>query len=192
MPARVGADPGYRWYCEDQIERARLVVLLRRLDMPLEMIARVIELDRVPASAAICALLRPTRSSITRSLARAPSRRAWARSPTLRSDLLREGQQRQRRAATALPTGSRRPRRAREYDARGHSAPQRDRTRGGVRPPGPEGRVLARDAARLRRARALDQGARPRPCRPSAPAPDRRQRTVTHDTLVIDLSLPLR
>jgi DNA-binding transcriptional MerR regulator len=46
QPARVDAGNGYRLYGEDQIERARLVALCRRLDMPLSTIAAIVELDR--------------------------------------------------------------------------------------------------------------------------------------------------
>ena len=38
-PARVDDDSGYRLYTEDQVESAQLVGLLRRLDMPLALIA---------------------------------------------------------------------------------------------------------------------------------------------------------
>jgi DNA-binding transcriptional MerR regulator len=34
-PARVDADSGYRWYAPEQLEQARLVASLRRLDVPL-------------------------------------------------------------------------------------------------------------------------------------------------------------
>ena len=40
-PAEVGADNGYRRYRESQLETARLVAMLRRLDMPLTDVARV-------------------------------------------------------------------------------------------------------------------------------------------------------
>ena len=49
-PARTDPDSGYRYYGADQVERARLVGLLRRLDMPLAVIADV--LARPPAEAA--------------------------------------------------------------------------------------------------------------------------------------------
>jgi DNA-binding transcriptional MerR regulator len=49
-PARTDPDSGYRYYGADQMERARLVGLLRRLDMPLAVIADV--LARPPAEAA--------------------------------------------------------------------------------------------------------------------------------------------
>ena len=48
-PAAVDPATGYRLYDESQVERARMVALLRRLDMPLAEIARVIDLD--PAGA---------------------------------------------------------------------------------------------------------------------------------------------
>ncbi|MFE7565670.1 MerR family transcriptional regulator [Streptomyces sp. NPDC057539] len=44
-PARVDAVTGYRWYRRDQVERARLVALLRQLDMPLARIADVVALS---------------------------------------------------------------------------------------------------------------------------------------------------
>jgi len=50
VPAEVDPVSGYRRYQESQLERARLVALLRRLDMPLAGIADVI--DRDPAAAA--------------------------------------------------------------------------------------------------------------------------------------------
>lgn len=50
VPAEVDPASGYRRYEESQLERARLVALLRRLDMPLADIAGVI--DRDPAEAA--------------------------------------------------------------------------------------------------------------------------------------------
>lgn len=50
VPAEVDPASGYRRYDESQLERARLVALLRGLDMPLADIAGVI--DRDPAEAA--------------------------------------------------------------------------------------------------------------------------------------------
>ena len=44
-PAMVDPSSGYRWYDEDQIERARLVALLRRLEMPLAEIIAVVDLE---------------------------------------------------------------------------------------------------------------------------------------------------
>lgn len=52
-PARVDPVNGYRWYRPDQVERARLVALLRRLDMPLARIGAVLELDGPAAAAAV-------------------------------------------------------------------------------------------------------------------------------------------
>lgn len=40
-PARTDPVSGYRLYCEDQVASARLIALLRRLDMPLPVIADV-------------------------------------------------------------------------------------------------------------------------------------------------------
>ncbi|MFF5305363.1 MerR family transcriptional regulator [Streptomyces sp. NPDC013161] len=44
-PAHVDEVSGYRYYRADQVERARLVALLRQLDMPLARIASVVEAD---------------------------------------------------------------------------------------------------------------------------------------------------
>jgi DNA-binding transcriptional MerR regulator len=41
-PAEVDAGNGYRRYREDQLSAARLVALLRRLDMPLAVVARIV------------------------------------------------------------------------------------------------------------------------------------------------------
>jgi DNA-binding transcriptional MerR regulator len=48
-PARVDPHSGYRWYAADQLERARLIVSLRHLAMPLARIAAVVDSD--PAGA---------------------------------------------------------------------------------------------------------------------------------------------
>jgi DNA-binding transcriptional MerR regulator len=44
-PARVDPENGYRYYVAEQVDRARLIGLLRRLDMPLARIGRVLELE---------------------------------------------------------------------------------------------------------------------------------------------------
>lgn len=49
-PAEVDAASGYRRYREDQLPAARLVVLLRRLDMPLAEIRGLVELPRARAA----------------------------------------------------------------------------------------------------------------------------------------------
>lgn len=49
-PAHVDGPSGYRYYRADQVERARLVALLRRLDMPLARIAEVVEADGTEAA----------------------------------------------------------------------------------------------------------------------------------------------
>ncbi|WP_431042000.1 MerR family transcriptional regulator [Streptomyces sp. P1-3] len=54
-PHRVDEDTGYRWYRADQVERARLLALLRRLDMPLARIATVLELPGPEAADEIAA-----------------------------------------------------------------------------------------------------------------------------------------
>lgn len=50
VPARVDGESGYRYYGEDQIERARLIGLLRQLEMPLVWIAQVLEQEGAEAS----------------------------------------------------------------------------------------------------------------------------------------------
>jgi DNA-binding transcriptional MerR regulator len=53
LPAEVDPGSGYRRYDEDQVEAARLVGLLRRLDMPLALIGEMLEMaERAPADAA--------------------------------------------------------------------------------------------------------------------------------------------
>ena len=52
-PARVDPDSGYRFYREDQIERAWLIGLLRRLDMPLATIRELLPLDGAEADEAL-------------------------------------------------------------------------------------------------------------------------------------------
>ncbi|GGO47506.1 MerR family transcriptional regulator [Streptomyces lasiicapitis] len=52
-PAYVDDATGYRYYRPEQVERARTVVLLRRLDMPLADIAAVVGLDGEGAARAV-------------------------------------------------------------------------------------------------------------------------------------------
>lgn len=54
-PAYVAEETGYRWYRTDQVERARLVALLRQIDMPLARIAEVVELPGEEAVQAVTA-----------------------------------------------------------------------------------------------------------------------------------------
>jgi len=54
-PARVDPDSGYRFYREDQVATARLIALLRRLDMPLPVIADVAAKPPGEAAAAVAA-----------------------------------------------------------------------------------------------------------------------------------------
>ncbi|MFI8996143.1 MerR family transcriptional regulator [Streptomyces sp. NPDC053542] len=54
-PARVDPFNGYRFYARDQLERARLVAWLRRLDMPLARIRTVCDLAPAEAAAEIAA-----------------------------------------------------------------------------------------------------------------------------------------
>jgi DNA-binding transcriptional MerR regulator len=49
-PVHVDEVSGYRYYRADQVERARLVALLRQLDMPLALIAGVVEADGAEAA----------------------------------------------------------------------------------------------------------------------------------------------
>ncbi|MFE1253631.1 MerR family transcriptional regulator [Streptomyces fungicidicus] len=51
-PARVDTATGYRFYRPDQVERARLVALLRQLDMPLARIAGIVDADDGTTAAA--------------------------------------------------------------------------------------------------------------------------------------------
>jgi DNA-binding transcriptional MerR regulator len=54
-PAHVDEVSGYRYYRADQAERARLVALLRQLDMPLARIAEVVEADGAEAAGLLAA-----------------------------------------------------------------------------------------------------------------------------------------
>jgi DNA-binding transcriptional MerR regulator len=54
-PTHVDPETGYRHYAADQVDRARLIGLLRRLDMPLARIGRVVELDGVAAAREVAA-----------------------------------------------------------------------------------------------------------------------------------------
>lgn len=53
VPARIDPASGYRYYSADQVARARLISLLRRLDMPLQRIAVVVDM---PATEAVAEL----------------------------------------------------------------------------------------------------------------------------------------
>lgn len=50
MPARVDSHNGYRWYSREQLEPARLIGLLRGLQMPLDDIRRLLAVERAEAS----------------------------------------------------------------------------------------------------------------------------------------------
>lgn len=52
-PVRVDESTGYRWYAPEQLRRARLVALLRHLNMPLPRIADVLDLPGPAAAAAV-------------------------------------------------------------------------------------------------------------------------------------------
>ena len=45
-PHRVDAHNGYRWYRESQLFTARLIVMLRQLDMPLAAVAELVNARR--------------------------------------------------------------------------------------------------------------------------------------------------
>jgi DNA-binding transcriptional MerR regulator len=53
VPAEVDPSSGYRRYGEEQVARAQLVAMLRRLDMPLADIASVLQLDGSEAARAV-------------------------------------------------------------------------------------------------------------------------------------------
>jgi DNA-binding transcriptional MerR regulator len=53
VPREVDPASGYRRYAEDQVQRAQLVGLLRRLDMPLAVIAETLELAPADAARAV-------------------------------------------------------------------------------------------------------------------------------------------
>ena len=44
-PAGVDPETGYRWYASEQVERAEAIRLLRRLEIPLDEIAKLLEAD---------------------------------------------------------------------------------------------------------------------------------------------------
>jgi DNA-binding transcriptional MerR regulator len=54
-PAHVDESSGYRRYRESQLATARLIALLRRLDMPLTQVAEVVSATGPPAAAALAA-----------------------------------------------------------------------------------------------------------------------------------------
>lgn len=54
-PAYVDEQTGYRYYLESQLEKAKLIGLLRQLEMPLNQIAQVLELEAQAAIQAIAA-----------------------------------------------------------------------------------------------------------------------------------------
>ena len=54
-PMAIDPSSRYRRYGVDQVERARVVSLMRRAQMPLADIASVLDLDRAPAVEAITA-----------------------------------------------------------------------------------------------------------------------------------------
>ena len=53
VPARIDPASGYRWYAAGQAGRARMVGLLRQLDMPLAQIAAVVDAPGAAAAAAV-------------------------------------------------------------------------------------------------------------------------------------------
>lgn len=63
-PAFVDADSRYRYYGEDQVEQARLIGLLRRLEMPLERVREVLGQPRDRAFAAVDAYRREREAEV--------------------------------------------------------------------------------------------------------------------------------
>lgn len=63
-PTRVDPDSGYRFYRADQVDRARLIGLLRRLDMPLARIADVLDLEGAAAAREVAAFWAEAEASI--------------------------------------------------------------------------------------------------------------------------------
>lgn len=57
-PAFVDPDSGYRYYTEEQVDRARLIGLLRRLEMPLDRIAEVLGFEGSRAARSVAAYWR--------------------------------------------------------------------------------------------------------------------------------------
>ena len=49
-PARVDESSGYRFYSDDQLERARLIAALRQLQIPLAQIKVIVSLERADAA----------------------------------------------------------------------------------------------------------------------------------------------
>lgn len=64
-PAQVDVETGYRYYTLEQVERARLIGLLRRLEMPLARIGRVLELEGVAAAREVAAFWAEVEASAT-------------------------------------------------------------------------------------------------------------------------------
>lgn len=54
-PARVDAESGYRFYEAGQLERARLVAMLRQIGLPLAQITTVVDLEAAAAGEAVAA-----------------------------------------------------------------------------------------------------------------------------------------
>src|SRR5690606_17795691 len=53
QPARLDPPNGYRWYRESQLRVARLIALLRQLDMPLAEVAEVVNAGPTRGAAAL-------------------------------------------------------------------------------------------------------------------------------------------
>jgi DNA-binding transcriptional MerR regulator len=54
-PARVDPHSGYRWYAADQVDRARLIVSLRHLGVPLARIVMIVEAEPAVAAQQVAA-----------------------------------------------------------------------------------------------------------------------------------------
>lgn len=63
-PARVDEASGYRWYAPEQVARARLIGLFRRLEMPLAHIARILDLSGAEAARAVTAYWRDVETDV--------------------------------------------------------------------------------------------------------------------------------
>ena len=63
-PAYTDPETGYRSYATEQVARARLIGLLRRLDMPLARIGHVLELEGAAASREVAAFWREAEASV--------------------------------------------------------------------------------------------------------------------------------
>ena len=104
VPARVDEDSGYRYYDVAQLEDARLVSMLRQLDLSLAAIRKLVACDPVDAGNQIAAhwrKVRPRRTPRARRLPRQPT--DWKEAHRVRSRHTRDA-----RAERALLEAQRR------------------------------------------------------------------------------------